>query len=72
MTMARKWPFVIASLGMVFASLSSLILPIYYTKIIDIVQTSTGSRTVLVPVLLGILWIMAVVELFSIAGWRMV
>lgn len=72
MTMARKWPFIIASLGMIFASLSSLILPIYYTKIVDIVQTSTGSRTVLVPVLLGILWIMAIVELFSIAGWRMV
>ncbi|MCX6823517.1 MAG: ABC transporter ATP-binding protein [candidate division SR1 bacterium] len=71
-TMGRKWPFISAILGMIIASLASLILPIYYTKIIDIVQTSTASRTELVPVLLGILWIMAIIEIVSIGGWRMV
>jgi len=72
MTMTRKWPFIIASVGMIISSLASLILPIYYTKIIDIVQTSTWDRTLLLPVLMGILISMAIIELFSIAWWRMV
>jgi len=69
MTMTRKWPFIISVFGVIIASLSSLLLPIYYTKIVDIVQTTEWSRTELVPVLLWILWIMAIIELFSI-GWR--
>jgi ATP-binding cassette, subfamily B, bacterial len=72
MTMTRKWPFIIASVGMIISSLASLILPIYYTKIIDIVQTSTWDRALLLPVLMGILISMAIIELFSIAWWRMV
>ncbi len=72
MTMTRKRPFIIATVGMVFASLASLILPIYYTKIVDIVQIGEGSRAALVPVLMGILVTMAIIELFSIGGWRMV
>lgn len=70
--MTRKRPFIIATVGMVFASLASLILPIYYTKIVDIVQIGEGSRAALVPVLMGILVTMAIIELFSIGGWRMV
>ena len=57
---------------MIVASLASLVLPIYYTKIIDIVQTSTASRPELVPALLWILFIMAIIEICSITGWRMV
>ena len=72
MTMTRKRPFFIATVGMVFASLASLILPIYYTKIVDIVQIGEGSRAALVPVLMGILVTMAIIELFSIGWWRMV
>ncbi len=72
MTMTRKWPFIIASVGMIIASLASLILPIYYTKIIDIVQTNTWNRPELLPVLMWILMSMAIIELFSIGWWRMV
>ncbi len=55
--------------GMILASLASLILPIYYTKIVDIVQVAEGTRAETIPVLLWILWIMAIVEIVSI-GWR--
>ncbi len=72
MTKARKRPFIVATAGMILASLASLILPIYYTKIVDIVQVGDGSRAALVPVLMGILGAMAVVEVFSIGGRRMV
>lgn len=58
-----------AIVGMIFASLASLILPIYYTKIVDIVQVAEWSRAELVPILLWILWVMAIIEVFSI-GWR--
>lgn len=58
-----------AIIGIIMASLASLILPIYYTKIVDIVQVAEGSRAELVPVLLWVLWMMAIVEFFSI-GWR--
>ncbi len=72
MTMTRKRPFFLAVLGILIASLASLILPLYYTQIIDIVQASTGTRAQLVPVLLGILMSMAVIELFSMGWWRLV
>ncbi|MEI7919164.1 MAG: hypothetical protein WCH65_02950 [bacterium] len=55
MTMTRKLPFILATIGIIIASLSSLILPIYYTKIVDVVQTSTINRQLLVPILMGIL-----------------
>ncbi len=70
--MTRKWPFIIASVGMIIASLASLILPIYYTKIVDIIQASGASRAALVPALLGVLGMMALTEFFSIGGRRMV
>lgn len=66
MTMTRKRPFIVATIGMILASLASLILPIYYTKIVDIVQIGEGSRAALVPVLMGILVTMAIIEVFSI------
>ena len=66
MTMTRKWQFFIATVGILIASLASLVLPLYYTQIIDIVQMNTGSRAELVPVLIGILVSMAIIELFSI------
>lgn len=72
MTMTRKRPFIVASVGMIIASLASLILPIYYTRIVDVVQVGDGNRAALVPVLMGILIAMAVVEVFSIVGRRMV
>ena len=72
MTMARKRQFIIAVIGMIIASLATLILPIYYTKIVDIVQIGTASRASLVPVLMWILLTMAITELFSIGWWRMV
>ena len=50
--MTKKLPFILATLGMIIASLASLILPIYYTKIVDIVQTSTASRVEIVPILM--------------------
>jgi len=52
MTMTRKWPFIIAVLGMIIASLTSLYLPIYYTKIIDIVQIGDASRLTVMPQLM--------------------
>ena len=70
--MTRKLPFFIACAGIIIASLASLMLPIYYTKIIDIVQASSAGRLALVPVLIGILIAMAVIELCNIAGRRMV
>jgi len=72
MTMTRKWPFILAVVWIIVASLASLILPIYYTKIVDIIQTSTTNRQLLVPMLMGILWVMAIVEMLSIGWWRMV
>jgi len=72
MTMARKRPFVVASVGMIITSLTNLLLPIYYTKIIDIVQVNTVDRMSLMPQLMGILIAMAIVELFSVGGWRLV
>ncbi|MEI6774100.1 MAG: hypothetical protein WCL18_04820 [bacterium] len=52
MTMIKKRSFAIVAIGMVVTSLASLILPIYYTRIIDIVQTSSANRVELLPVLL--------------------
>ena len=72
MTMTRKRPFILAALWIIIASLASLILPIYYTKIVDIVQASGTNRDVLVPMLMWILWMMAIIELLSIGWWRMV
>ena len=72
MTMTRKWQFISASLGMIITSLANLLLPIYYTKIIDIVQVDTVSRVILVPKLMWILIAMAIVEIFSVGWWRMV
>lgn len=69
MTKTRKRPFTFVILGMIFASLASLILPIYYTKIVDIVQMSSATKIELIPILLGVLFSMAMVELVSI-GWR--
>jgi len=66
MTMTSKLSFSVAFVGMVITSLASLLLPIYYTKIIDIVQMSTAARTTLVPILLGILVAMAIIELCNI------
>jgi hypothetical protein len=66
MTMTRKLPFFIAFFGMIIASLTSLILPIYYTRIVDIVQTTGASKATVFPVLMGILVAMAIVEIFSI------
>lgn len=53
--MTRKLPFIVSVFGIVMTSLASLMLPIYYTKIVDIVQINDGNRAALVPVLLGIL-----------------
>jgi len=72
MTMTRKRPFIVATVGMIIASLTNLILPIYYTKIVDIVQTGDMNRSALVPILMGILFAMAIIEVFSIGWWRMV
>ena len=72
MTMTNKWPFILSCIGMIFASLASLILPIYYTKIVDVVQLSSATRLELVPVLMSILWVMVIIEIFSILWWRMV
>ena len=72
MTMTRKRPFIIASIGMVITSLMNLLLPIYYTRIVDVVQTATTNRMEFVPILMGILVTMGILELGSIAGWRMV
>jgi ABC-type multidrug transport system fused ATPase/permease subunit len=66
MTMTNKWPFIMACFGMIFSSLASLILPIYYTKIVDVVQLSSATRPELVPVLMSILFAMIIVEIFSI------
>lgn len=57
---------------MIIWSLASLILPIYYTKIIDIIQTAGVDRVPVVRQLMNILVIMAITEAFSVAGWRMV
>lgn len=57
---------------MIIWSLASLILPIYYTKIIDIIQTAGVDRVPVVRQLMNILVIMAITEVFSVAGWRMV
>jgi hypothetical protein len=67
MTMTRKWQFITASLGMIITALANLMLPIYYTKIIDIVQVDTVSRISLVPQLMWILVAMATIEIFSVA-----
>jgi ATP-binding cassette, subfamily B, bacterial len=72
MTMTRKRPFIIASVGMIIASLASLILPIYYTRIVDIVQAWESDRMATMPILMGILLAMAIVEIISIWWWRMV
>lgn len=52
MTMTRKLPFILAVAGMIISSLANLALPLYYTRIIDIVQASTGSRIALLPILM--------------------
>lgn len=72
MTLARKWPFIVAAVGMIITSLANLMLPIYYTKIIDIVQVDTTSRLGLIPTLIWILIAMAIVEICSLVWWRMV
>ena len=72
MTMTRKWQFITASIGMIITSLANLMLPIYYTKIIDIVQVDTVSRIILVPKLMWILVAMGIVEIFSVGWWRRV
>lgn len=71
MTMTNKRPFIIAGGGIILSSVASLMLPIYYTKIVDIVQLNSGDRAPLVPVLMGILLSMAIIEVFVIIGWRM-
>ncbi len=63
MTMTRKRPFIIASIGMVITSLMNLLLPIYYTRIVDVVQTATSNRMEFVPILMGILVTMGILEL---------
>lgn len=65
MTMTRKRPFIIASVGMIIASLTSLVLPIYYTRIVDIVQGVDINRAALIPALMGILLAMAIIELIN-------
>lgn len=57
---------------MIVASLTALILPIYYTKIVDIVQIGDGSRAALIPVLMWVLVAMAIIEIIHIAWRRMV
>lgn len=52
MTMTNKWPFFIASAGMIISSIASLVLPIYYTKIVDIVQINGANRVEVVAVLM--------------------
>ena len=72
MTMTRKRPFIVASVGMIIWSIASLVFPIYYTKIVDIIQSSTANRLEVVPVLMGVLLMMAIIEVIHILWWRMV
>ncbi len=72
MTMTNRWPFFIALAGIIFASWTGLLLPIYYTKIIDIVQMTTKTRAELVPLLMWILVAMTILEIINISAWRMI
>ncbi len=72
MTMTNKWPFIIAVTGMIVWSLATLFFPIYYTKIVDIIQVSPVNRLEVVPTLMGVLVIMSFIELWHIIGRRWV
>lgn len=55
---------------MIVGSVATLVFPIYYTKIVDIIQVSAANRLEVVPALMGILVIMAIIELCHILGRR--
>lgn len=55
---------------MIVGSVATLVFPIYYTKIVDIIQVSAANRMEVVPALMGILVIMAIIELCHILGRR--
>lgn len=70
-TMTKKWLFFLIVFLTIVASATALLLPLYFSKIIDIISTfSSGDKAPFVAELFWILWIILILEVSRVAAWR--
>ncbi len=70
-SMTKKWLFFSIMILTIIAALTTLILPIYFSKIIDVISsTGLGSRNDALSSLFWILWIIIILEIIHVSAWR--